>query len=174
MRHKRQGFTLIELLIVVLIVVILSAMFMLAGGEAQSMAKATKIVNGLTDIKMAVLTWYRNNTGKIDKDGKINGKAPEDFFTTAKIKKYLNAASNFAMGSSSGCYQVVLKQNNKSKPAWYACYYLEDSSDKNDIKNKLMDKAAAFENNLFQGDSKSWTKYTDADQIYMPVLVFNY
>lgn len=176
MRYKKNAFTLIELLIVIVVVVMLSAMMIFAGGEAQAMAKATKIVNGLSDMKMSVLTWYRDNMDKINKEGKINGIDPKDFFTTAVIKKYINTAKDFAMGSAAGNYEIILTQNSKSKPTWYACYHLENKSDKNDIKEKLKDKAA--DKSVAQGElwqrPKNWEKYIDADEIYMQILVFNY
>lgn len=181
MRHKRQGFTLIELLIVVVIVVILSGLLMFAGSEGQSMAMATKIVNGLTDVKMAVLTWYRNNTDKIDSNGKINGTDPGTYFTTDLIKKYLNVKSDFAVGSAEGNYQVILakteinKKAGKDKhyPAWYACYHLEDEEDKAAIIDKLYDKAYAH-GYLLQGGSENWTRYSNSDDVCMEIIIFNY
>ena len=151
---------------------------MLAGGQAQSAAKATKIVSGLAGVKTAVLTWYRENTDKIDNDGKIDGTEPSSYFTADKIKKYLNVGNDFTIGTSGGNYEVKLIDNNDSKPTWYVCYYLEDKPDKNDIIARLADKALAQSGDLWQKNG-SWRNYsTDVtsgnDDIYMEILIFNY
>jgi len=178
MRHKKNAFTLVELLIVVIVVVILSTMVMLAGGEARAAAKAAKIVSGLTNLKMSVLTWYRNNIDKFDKDGNFhkNGDLTKDaqtlqaYFSTAEgqqeIKK--NLTGNFEISYSSGGYGILnITRNNK--PVCYVCYYLENNSER--VKPKLEDKANEADNYLQQEDGN---KYTGGDKIYMPVFTFNY
>ena len=177
MGHKRQGFTLVELLIVIVVIGILGGMFMLAGGQAQSAAKATKIVSGLAGVKTAVLTWYRENTDKIDNDGKIDGTVPEPsaYFTAERLSKYLNAGKDFKMESNArGCYEVFCEKNNNGKPTWYACYHLDDKPDRNDIKARLYDKALAQPGHLLQKDGSKWKDYLDSDDVCMEILIFNY
>ena len=189
MRHKKNAFTLVELLIVIIVIVILSTMLMLAGGEARAAAKATKIVNGLTNLKMSVLTWYRNNIEKFDKDGNFHksgdltkdAQTLQQYFSTsegqAEIRK--NLTGNFEISYSSGGYGIISSTSNNSKPVWYVCYYLENNSERERIKPKLASKANLAKNKsdesvLMQGSSGNWKSYTDGDVIYMPVLVFNY
>ena len=183
MGHKRQGFTLVELLIVIVVIGILGGMFMLAGGQAQSAAKATKIVSGLAGVKTAVLTWYRENTDKIDNDGKIDGTEPSAYFTAEFFtdsnsnndrRTYLNAGKDFTMGSSGGNYQVIKDTTSDNKQVWYACYHLEDKPDRNDIKARLYDKALAQPGHLLQKDGSKWKDYLDSDDVCMEILIFNY
>ena len=177
MGHKRQGFTLVELLIVIVVIGILGGMFMLAGGQAQSAAKATKIVSGLAGVKTAILTWYRENTDKIKNDGTINGTVPvpSAYFTAERLSKYLNAGKDFKMESNArGCYEVVCEKNNNGKPTWYVCYYLEDKTDKKDIIARLYDKALAQPGHLLQYSGSKWDEYSNGEKIYMEILIFNY
>ena len=174
MQNKRQDFTFIELLIVIVVIFILSGMFMLAGRQAQAAAKATKIVSGLAGVKTAVLTWYRENMDKIKNDGTINGTKPDDYFKTTSFSDYLNA-KDFAIGTSEGNYQVVSGKTSDGNPVWYVCYHLENKPDKKDIKARLADKALAQPGHLLQNDSGSkWDEYSNGDDIYMEILVFNY
>ncbi|MDY6399689.1 MAG: type II secretion system protein [Synergistales bacterium] len=55
---KRKGFTLVELLIVIVVIGVLSAMMMISSTEAVSSAKATKIINDMTQLKKATTAWY--------------------------------------------------------------------------------------------------------------------
>ena len=189
MRHKKNAFTLIELFIVVIVIVILSTMVMLSGSESQAAAKATRIVNGLTDLKMFALTWYRNNLNKFDKDGKFhaNGdltKKPQDLQTyfssnegKAEIKKFLKGDYLISYEEGSGGYGIlngINNNNNKSKPAWYVCFYLEDNTERSKIIKRLEDKSLLSPGFLLQKDNNTWKDYSDGNEIYMQVLVFNY
>ena len=176
MGHKRQGFTLIELLIVIVVIGILGGMFMIAGGQAQLAAKATKIVSGLSNVKTAVLTWYGENTDKIKNDGTINAaeSAPSAYFTAEKLSKYLNAGKDFTIGALGGNYQVIKDTTSDNKQVWYACYHLEDKPDRNDIKARLYDKALAQPGHLLQKDGSKWKDYLDSDDVCMEILIFNY
>ena len=179
MGHKRQGFTLIELLIVIVVIGILGGMFMIAGGQAQSAAKATKIVSGLSNVKTAVLTWYGENTDKIKNDGTINAaeSAPSAYFTAEKLSKYLNAGKDFTIGALGGNYQVIKDTAGDNKPAWYACYHLESKPDKKDVIARLYDKALAQRGHLLQKSESGWEDFSnnpEADKIYMEILIFNY
>ena len=188
MRHKKSAFTLIELFIVIIVVIILSTMLMLAGGESQAAAKATRIVNGLTDLKMFALTWYRNNLNKFDKDGKFHkaGDLTKDaqdlqtYFATdegqAEIKNFLTGDFLISYASNSGGYGILNDQTSEDKPAWYACYHLESNTERSKIKPKLEDKANnSSQTILLQKDGdKKWKTYKDANEIYTQILVFNY
>ena len=183
MRHKKNAFTIVELLIVTIIVVILSTMLMLAGGEARAAAKATKIVNALTDLKMFALTWYRNNINKFDKDGNFHksedltkdAQTLKEYFSTPKgqdeIKKFLTG--DLTINYSSGSYGIINSKNKDGKPAWYVCYYLENNSERDKIKTKLASKAALSQE-LLQGSEENWNIYSNSNEIYMQIMVFNY
>ena len=62
---KFKGFTLAELLIVIVIIGILAAAMMMASDETVSSARATKIINDLMNLKIAVHQWYLNNLSKV-------------------------------------------------------------------------------------------------------------
>ena len=188
MRHKKNAFTLIELFIVVIVIVILSTMVMLAGGESQAAAKATKIVNGLTDLKMFALTWYRNNLNKFDKDGKFHKDGDltntaqdlKTYFSSdegkAEIKKFLKGDFLISYDDNSGGYGILNGTNNDGQPAWYVCYYLESNTERSKIKNKLEDKANNLYNKtlLLQKGNQKWEVYNGSNEIYTQILVFNY
>ena len=176
MRHKKNAFTLIELLIVIIIVVILSTMVMLAGGESQAAARATKIVSTLTNLKMFALTWYKDNSDKIDKDGNFSGTELKDYFSASegqnKIKKFL--VGDVTISSGGGGYEILNKDNNNGKSAWYVCYHLKNDSEHTKIKAKLEDKARESKNLLWQENANKLEMYTNGDTIYMHVMTFNY
>ena len=187
MGHKKNAFTLVELLIVIIIVVILSTMVMLAGGESQAAAKATKIVSALTNLKIFALNWYKDNSNKIDKKGNFHsdgdisststtGKTLKEYFSDSegqkKIKNFL--VGDITISSSSGGYEILNKDNNDGKPAWYVCYHLESNKEATKIKAKLEDKANESKNLLWQEDGNKLKVYTNGDVIYMHVITFNY
>ncbi|MBR2207419.1 MAG: prepilin-type N-terminal cleavage/methylation domain-containing protein [Synergistaceae bacterium] len=175
MGHKKNAFTLVELLIVIIIVVILSTMVMLAGGESQAAAKATKIVSALTNLKIFALNWYKDNSDKVDKNGKINGTDLKTYFSSSdgqdKIRKFF--VGDVTIGNSGGCYEILDKNNNEGKPAWYVCYHLKSDSEHAKIKAKLEDKARESQN-LFQESEGKLKTYTNGSVVYIHVITFNY
>ena len=187
MRHKRNAFTLVELLLVVIAVVILSSMIMLAGGEAQSAAKATKIVNTLSELKMFAITWYNKNINKFDKNGNFHStgklsdseKTLTEYFSSNDGKDEIN---NFITGNitidytSRGGYSILSNKDANGKITWYACHYLENNNPKElkSIKNKLKDKAQSAQNVLLQESSGTWKSYTNDDKIYIQILTLDY
>lgn len=176
MRRGQDAFTFVELLLVVITIVILSTTVMLAGGEAQSAAKATKIINTLTNLKMFALTWYKDNADKIDTDGNYNGVDLKTYFETpegqSKIKKFF--VNDVKVNYADGGYGILNHKDNDGKVIWCVCHYLEKNSDRGKIKLKLADKAKTSQNVLLQEDNGKWKTYTDGEEIYMQVLALNY
>ena len=169
---KQKGFTLFELLIVIVVIAVLSSMLMIAGGEAQSAVKATKIVNGLTDLKMAILTWYKDNKDNVhvvNNEGKIGSTKieAEKYFTDSVLKKYIDG-TGLKIAEKEGCYSVV----SNYPPVWYVCYQLENNSEKTDIIEKLTDKAKLSGQLLRKNSSNQFVTYDQGDKIYMRVLTF--
>ena len=188
MRHKQEAFTLIELLLVVIVVVILSSMVMLAGGEAQSSAKATKIVSTLSNLKMFAITWYNKNKNKFDKDGKFHsdgnlknsGQTLQEYFSSNdgkdEIDKFLTGT--YAIDyTNRGSYSIISSKLENGKIGWFACYYLEnnDTKERDRIKEKLKDKAQSQSGAvLMQESGGTWKTYDNAEKIYMQILTLDY
>ena len=194
MRHRQKAFTLVELLLVVIAVVILSSMVMLASGEAETSAKATKIVNTLSNLKMFAITWYNKNMNKFDKDGKFHenglkkeGKTLQEYFSSnsgkEEIDKFLTGTYSIDY-TKRDSYSIVTGKLEDGKIGWFACYYLENKNTKerDRIKKKLENKAKnnkggtdkKYSYTLFQESSGKWQPYVDGEKVYLPILALDY
>lgn len=175
MKHKQNAFTLIEFLLVIITIMMLSSILILAGEESQAASKATKILNDLTNLKIFVLTWYKDNQDKIDSDGNFNGYDLKTYFESSNGQEELEKffVNNVNVNYSDGSYGILNEKNNDGNGALYICFYLEKNIRTKKIKAKLASKAA-INSSLLQRDGQKWKVYIDGQEIYMQVLAFNY
>ena len=147
----KKGFTLVELLIVIMVIGVLSSMMMISSTESITSAKASDIITGLNNIKIAALAHY------VDSFDKYNSASPPAL-DIENIKPYLNNGNSLPSG-----YGV--ENNNKS---WFATYKFSDSN--TEIKSKLASRAQS--SGLIAGTSDtnpSTNPYTNGDTVYLQI-----
>ena len=191
---KQKGFTLVELLIVIVVIGVLSAMMMLSSTEAVSSAKAAKVINDLTVLKKAVISWYVDNYDKVvkeNKNGKDNylvkvgnnsqylGVFAKDHGGDKEFMKYLGTST-----------PVTLTKDNSTKPGeyllategnrWFVAY---DAGSDMKLREKIAGKAKSLmlygatkktnSNGNILADTDNIHAYTAADQkVYMLIMEF--
>ena len=110
LRRHKVGFTLVEVMIVIFALGVLSAMIMISSSEAVATAKATKIFNDMTQIKLAVIQWYRENPYKVGTNGKVGTQTLGDYFKTdkgkAELMKHIDSTSISLNDDAVGSYTV--------------------------------------------------------------------
>ena len=145
----KKGFTLVELLIVIMVIGVLSSMMMISSTESITSAKASDIITGLNNIKIAALAHY------VDSFDKYNSASPPAL-DIENIKPYLNNGS-----SLSSEYGVT--QNNKS---WFAAYKFTNSGSNSEIKSKLAGRA---QSSGLKADMTTDNNYTNGDTVYLQI-----
>ncbi|MBQ6775320.1 MAG: prepilin-type N-terminal cleavage/methylation domain-containing protein [Synergistaceae bacterium] len=180
-RHK-AGFTLVEVMIVIFALGVLSAMIMISSSEAVATAKATKILNDMTQIKLAVIQWYRENPYKVGTDGKVGTQTLGDYFKTdkgkAELMKHIDSTSISLNDDAVGSYTVNTSNNGKTI-YWYVAYKVHDGSNKDEsLMNKLEAKAATADLRRTSNFKNTNEKYHAGNEtnknIYMLIMTFNY
>lgn len=72
---RRKGLTLISVLAVIVVIAVLASAMMFSSTEAESTARATKILTDLQTLKRAAIAWYLDNRDKVaTSNGKVKGK----------------------------------------------------------------------------------------------------
>ena len=186
-RNNRKAFTLVELLIVIVVIGVLSAMMMLSSTEAVTSAKATKIINDMTQLKKATTAWYLENHHRIGQNAgnvkeefgiHVNGKITRfsDFIKgsgQAEILKHINNDTSIKLGSkasdNTGDFYII-RSTGKSK-YWYVSYYLDNKSAR--LKEKLAARAKSiglFGSNDLGTDDQIKTVYTNQKYVDMLIL----
>ena len=196
MKTMRKGFTLVELLIVIVVIGVLSTMMMLSSTEAVTSAKAVKIINDLTILKKAIISWYVDNHERVVKEH--NGTMARDDY---KVKV---GSSSYHLGVFAKDHggekefmkylgnttPIKLTKDNNTKPGeyllategnqWFVGY---DVGDDMRLRQKIAGKA---QSNMLQGATKQTKKdgtpdtntdnihtYSADDQkVYMLIIQF--
>lgn len=159
---KRKGFTLIELLIVIVVIGVLASMMILSSVEAAASAKATEIISNLTHLKMATITWYRDNSDRIVSSGTDNyhirdstgDRKLHELLSekNSEIKKYIDDNKNISLNAGTkggatdwhaavGGYSVYMGNSNTR---CYVIYRISENNNEKEerrLKEKLIAKA---------------------------------
>lgn len=170
---KRTGLTLVELLIVMILISVLSAAMMLDTFEMTASADAARIQGNLTQLKKALLDWYKENYHRV-RNGLIDGTDTTHCVIEEKNAKdalgvlnYLNSNEITTLNENGrsrikeGTYGTFSAGGNNYNK-WYVGYrfgYDEDS-----VKQKL--KGRAKEAGLYF--TSNWppeTKQADGDDV---------
>lgn len=174
-----------EVLIVVVLILLFSSVTMLSITRFTVSAEASRIINNLQLLKSAVFRWYKDNTDKIQSDGRIKigtETAPIQEFGDSKIglSKYIdgregiNTASGANKNLAEGTYGVnsarTVINDTQDRWTWYVGYHFAKGED--EIKESVRDKIASMKGFHF---TDNWPKDSKKDiGNYIWLLVFSY
>lgn len=144
---RRKGISLMEILIVIVVIVILSTVTTLSISRISAKAEAKRIMNNLQLLRTAVLVWCKENSEKIQSDGRIKIGTQIDPIQNYRdsqlgISKYLNASEAFNTANpynnpsnNYGDY-LVSDYGNGNRTIWYVGYRFLQYGEE-DVRDRL-------------------------------------